>query len=87
MTPVQSNRIGMEPHLHTYFTMFHRLLVRGGLVLLCAMATAVLPLAQDRIVPRRSIGNVTTHGNFIILTLDENALGKSHWVVSGKITS
>jgi hypothetical protein len=68
----------MEPHLHTYFTMFRRLLVRGGLVLLCAMATAVLAPAQDRMPPGHSIGSVTTHGNLIILTLDENALGKSH---------
>jgi hypothetical protein len=75
---MQSNYIRMEPHLHTYLTTLHRFLVRRRLILFCAIATAILAPAQDRMTPGRSIGAVTTHGNLIIVTLNENALGKSH---------
>ena len=49
----------------------------GGFVLLAA-ASSVPALAQGRMSPGKSIGNVTTNGNLIVLTLDENALGKPH---------
>jgi hypothetical protein len=42
------------------------------------LAAASLAPAQGRMTPGRSIGAVTTRGNLIILTLDENALGKPH---------
>jgi hypothetical protein len=48
------------------------------LALLCLMIAATIAIAQDRMSPGKSIGTVTTHGNLIILTLDENALGKPH---------
>ncbi|HEX8810427.1 MAG TPA: hypothetical protein VF742_00415, partial [Terracidiphilus sp.] len=59
--------------------LIHRLLVRALLVALIAMAAGALVPAQERMTPGHSIGTVTTHGNLIILSLDENALGKSHF--------
>lgn len=50
----------------------------GGFTLLSAMAAANPALAQDRNTPGKSIGTVTTQGNLIILTLNEDALGKPH---------
>lgn len=47
-----------------------------GIMMLGAMAAP--SIAQDRMSPGKSIGTVTTQGNLIILTLDENALGKPH---------
>ena len=50
----------------------------GGLMLVSAMVTAHSAVAQDRNTPGKSIGTVTTQGNLIILTLNEDALGKPH---------
>jgi len=50
----------------------------GSLTLLCAMAATSSAIAQDRNTPGKSIGTVTTQGNLIILTLNEDALGKPH---------
>ncbi len=50
----------------------------GGLMLVGPMAVASSAVAQDRMSPGKSIGTVTTHGNLIILTLNEDALGKPH---------
>jgi hypothetical protein len=50
----------------------------GGLLLLAAAAVASSAVAQDRNTPGKSIGTVTTHDNLIILTLNEDALGKPH---------
>lgn len=50
----------------------------GGLMLLGATAVASSAVAQDRNTPGKSIGTVTTHGNLIILTLNQDALGKPH---------
>src|ERR1700678_1610378 len=46
--------------------------------LLCALTASVSAAAQDWTSPGKSIGAVTTQGNLIILSLDENALGKAH---------
>jgi hypothetical protein len=46
--------------------------------LLCTLTASVSALAQDWTSPGKSIGTVTTQGNLIILSLDENALGKVH---------
>jgi hypothetical protein len=46
-----------------------------GLVWIGSIVTAA---AQDRMSPGKSIGTVSTHGNLIILTLNEDALGKPH---------
>ena len=50
----------------------------GGLLMFGAMVAATSAVAQDRNTPGKSIGTVTTHGNLIILTLNEDALGKPH---------
>ena len=49
-------------------------------MLLAATALAIISAAaqQDRNVPGKSIGTVTTQGNLIILTLNEDALNKPH---------
>lgn len=52
--------------------------VLGGLALITAVAAANTVVAQDRNTPGKSIGTVTTQGNLIILTLNEDALGKPH---------
>lgn len=44
---------------------------------LALFATALMQ-AQDRMSPGHPIGTIATRGNLIILTLDENALGKPH---------
>ncbi len=49
----------------------------GSLALLGVMAAAAA-VAQDRNTPGKSLGTVTTQGNLIILTLNEDALGKPH---------
>lgn len=49
----------------------------SGLALLATVAS-IPALAQGRMAPGKSIGSVTTHGNLIILTLNEDALGKPH---------
>ena len=46
--------------------------------LLCALSATVSAVAQEWMSPGKSIGTVTTQGNLIILSLDENALGKAH---------
>ena len=46
--------------------------------LLCTLTASVSAGAQDWMSPGKSIGAVTTQGNLIILSLDENALGKAH---------
>lgn len=43
-----------------------------------AAMMAAAACAQDRMSPGKSLGTVTTRGNLIILTLDEDALGKPH---------
>src|SRR5579875_701042 len=48
------------------------------LVLLGAIATAIPARAEDWMSPGKSIGSVTTQGNLIILTLNDDALGKPH---------
>ncbi|HEY1730918.1 MAG TPA: hypothetical protein VGG15_04175 [Terriglobales bacterium] len=50
----------------------------GGLMLLGATVAATSAVAQDRNTPGKSIGTVTTQGNLIILTLNENVLNKPH---------
>ena len=50
----------------------------GGLMLFGAMAATTSAVAQERNTPGKSIGTVTTQGNLIVLTLNENALGKPH---------
>ena len=50
----------------------------GGALLLGATALASSAIAQDRNTPGKSIGTVTTQGNLIILTLNQDALGKPH---------
>jgi hypothetical protein len=47
----------------------------GGALLLSAITAAT---AQERNTPGKSIGTVTTQGNLIILTLNDDALGKPH---------
>ena len=51
--------------------------VCGALALLVT-ATVSSASAQGRMTPGKSIGAVTTHGNLIILTLNDDALGKPH---------
>src|SRR5215469_12080533 len=50
----------------------------SGLLLLGAMVAGSSAVAQERNTPGKSIGTVTTHGDLIILTLNEDALGKPH---------
>ncbi len=47
-------------------------------VLTSCVLLSALAAAQDRMSPGKSTGTVTTEGNLIILTLNENALGKPH---------
>lgn len=49
-----------------------------ALALTAAAVSATSALSQGRMSPGKSIGTVTTHGNLIILTLNEDALGKPH---------
>ncbi|HET8635587.1 MAG TPA: hypothetical protein VFL96_01935 [Acidobacteriaceae bacterium] len=50
----------------------------GVLMLLVMLAAAPGAVAQRFGTPGKSIGTVTTRGNLIILTLNEDALGKPH---------
>ena len=49
-----------------------------GTLAVLTTATVSSASAQGRMTPGKSIGTVTTHGNLIILTLNEDALGKPH---------
>jgi hypothetical protein len=48
-----------------------------GAALMCGVLPPFhITIAQDLQATGKSIGTVTTHGNLIVMTLDENALGK-----------
>ncbi|HKO20719.1 MAG TPA: hypothetical protein VJU82_17730 [Acidobacteriaceae bacterium] len=57
---------------------FRAICSRASALALLAMITSIPAHAQGRMTPGKSIGSVTTHGNLIILTLNEDALGKPH---------
>jgi hypothetical protein len=46
--------------------------------LLCALTASVAAVAQDWMSPGKPTGTATTQDNLIVLSLDENALGKAH---------
>jgi hypothetical protein len=50
----------------------------GCATLLAAIVTTNGAIAQDRNTPGKSIGTVTTQGKIMILTLNQDALGKPH---------
>ncbi len=58
-------------------TAMKRTMMVASCVATAAMMAAAA-CAQDRMSPGKSLGTVTTRGNLILLTLNEDALGKPH---------